>query len=72
MPCQLIARDTVSVKIINQLDTGMSRHDIVVMSSVSPSAIASKPQKLFRNLKAITEDDLIVDACLLPWDIVVS
>lgn len=63
-----IARNVENVRRIDQLDTGMSQHDILVMSYYSPSTVTQNHQKMYRDLKSIDEDALFTDTCLLPWE----
>lgn len=63
-----VSRSTVHVRRIDQLDTGMSGHDILVMSYHSPSIVSQNSQKMCRNLRSINEEELFNDACLLPWE----
>lgn len=64
----LVSRDKTSIKRITQIDTGMSGHDILVMSYHSPSVVMQNSRKMCRNLKSINEEELFVDACLMPWE----
>lgn len=63
-----VSRSTTSIRRIQQLDTGMSGHDILVMSYISPSIVTRNQQRMCRNLKSINEEELFIDACLLPWE----
>lgn len=63
-----ISRKLEFVKRIDQLDTGMSRHDILIMSYMSPSTIPPKPRRYYRNICGIDDDELLRDAMSLPWD----
>lgn len=67
-----VTRDTSSVKRIDQIDTGMSLHAILVMSYRSPSRVTQNQQKMCRNLKSIDEEKLFIDTCLLPWEEILS
>ncbi len=68
-----IARNSQAVKRINQIDTGMSLHDVLVMSYQSPSLMKGNDRtKLYRNFKAIDEEALYIDTCLLPWENIIA
>ncbi len=63
-----ISRRVDFVKRIDQLDTGMSRHDILVMSYYCPSVVPPKQRRCYRNIHGIDEGELLKDAMSLPWN----
>lgn len=68
----IVTRGTANVKRMEQLDTGMSLHDMLVMSYLCPSTIERDQPRMCQDLRSIDEDALFVDACLLPWEEVLS
>lgn len=63
-----MTRDSQAVKRIGQIDTGMSNHGILLMSYRSPSNVIPSNQRMWRNLKSIDEQQLIIDASLQPLE----